>query len=138
MAKKLTAKAQLAKLQKEWYGRLKKTGFNDIEANEDQLKVWTNSAVSGYSQAEIDAKQIYYRLANHFLTEYEFESILDEIIWAYHAEGIGIRAISYELYSRLKITRMGRQTVYRIIKRLQKIMYEKYKIEHKEDDNEEL
>lgn len=134
MAKKLTAKAELAKLQKIWYGKLKKEGFNDIEANECQLKVWTNSAVSGYSQAEIDAKQIYYRLANHFLTEYEFETILDKVIWEYHVNGVGIRAIADELFRVLKVPRMGRQTVYRIIKRLQKIMYAKYKIEHNDDE----
>lgn len=127
MAKKLNPKEELKKQQKIWYSKLKKEGFNDIEQTDGNLRVWSASALSGYSQAEIDAKIIYYRMANHFLNEHQFETILDKVIWEYHAAGVGVRRIAEEL-SRVKISRQGRQTIYRAVKRLQKQMYALYKV----------
>lgn len=130
MAKKLKVKNDLKTLKEVWYKKLKADGFEDIEKDEHSLKDWSSRFAIRHSIEEMTAKQIYYRMANHFLNEWEFASILDKVIWEYHTNGISVRDISFSL-SKAKIDKTSRQFVWRTVRRLTKAMYAFYKIEDK-------
>lgn len=108
MKKTAKKKPDLAQLKREWYKKLKKEGFDDIEADETRLKTWSSGTGSPYrntykyKENMFDAKADYYRLAEHFLNEHRFKNNTERTIWEYHANGIGFRSI-VDIYSELKI-----------------------------------
>lgn len=124
-------------LRDQWYKKLEKAGFEDIEdVKTDMLKSWsskftrvdkdTHRTRAQNSLVERKAKQRYYQLATYFLNDYAFESNLDKIIWEYHTEGISVRDISRLLKKAkvLDITGAGIHKGY--IKRLRSIMRKMY------------
>jgi hypothetical protein len=135
MAKKLSPKEELKALQKVWYKKLEDSGFKDIEDINNNIKVWPS--ISQRSQEYIEANTIYYRMANHFLVDYDFgPDIIDKVIWEYHANGISIRDIADALH-RAKIKRTGRLVVHKTIQRLQAEMYKLYKVENPADKKDD-
>ena len=70
-----------------WYGKLKETGFNDIESSMRMRSL----PVYNESSAE------YYRRAGHFLSSFEFSSDRDYAIWEYHCEGHSVRQIAKKM-----------------------------------------
>lgn len=119
----------LKDLQKIWYEKLEKDGFEDIERNEYRLKVSSNifSRKTGRSQSSLTpiaqaAKRDYYTMATHFLNTYPFETTLERNIWMYHSEGISRRDIIKILKKVNKKTRLYDQKVWDIIHRLETIM----------------
>lgn len=92
-------------LQTKWYEKLKKKGFEDIETDEDNLKVWhsfffTDRRENRYTKGSWDSKEEYYRLAGQFLHEHEFIDATDRFIWEHHAAGKNNREILDLLKSR--------------------------------------
>lgn len=119
------------KLKKEWYRKLKKEGFVDIEKAEHSLgpfyscarrfDVGSRDEVAEVTNLKYDAKEEYYRLAEHFLNEFEFDNKIEKIIWTMHTEGKTIREISS-----LKKIKMKKDKVHEVIKRLASEMKKLY------------
>lgn len=85
---------ELKKLQQEWYKRLEDEGFEDIEQDEEHLKVWHGHSFSNkFSPDLFEAKTEYYQAAGRFLHEYAFSDETEKTIWEQHANGISIRNI---------------------------------------------
>lgn len=94
------------KLKATWYKKLKKSGFEDVEANENDLKVNSSKFTRTRTlHIDWDARHTYYRLATHFLNDYKFKNRIEQIIWEYHSNGISMRNI----VSLLKQTRVKRK-----------------------------
>lgn len=108
-----------------WYKKLEREGFNDIEQDEDNLKVWSSVFSKRHSIEQIQAKQVYYQMATNFLEDYEFGIRREEIIWAYHSEGISYRNIS-KLLKKVRI-KLSHTAVQNIVHKLQVSMYLLYK-----------
>lgn len=124
MTKKLNKKEELEKTKKIWYKKLKDEGFEDIEPHENTLKSWSYK-FADRNVDEITAKQVYYRMANHFLNDHQFNSILEKVIWEYHANGIAVRDIASQL-SKAKVTKTSYDTIWRIVGKIKKAMYAFY------------
>jgi hypothetical protein len=115
------ATSDYKKLRTKWYAKLKKSGFKDIEADDDHLKVWSSKFSEQKSVTTWEAKEAYYYMANHFLNTYKFKSNLDRIIWEYHSNAISVRSIA-KLLNKTKAIKTNRQTVWLTVKKLRDIM----------------
>jgi hypothetical protein len=109
------------KLKEVWYKKLEKAGFVDIEEDEFKLKVDSTKFARQESMKSYQTKIDYYYMANHFLNSYKFKSSFDRIVWEYHVEGIPSRDIA-KILTKLKRKPIGRMTIWRVLKRLTKIM----------------
>lgn len=117
---------EFLELKAKWYNKLRKSGFDDKERDENNMKQWDAHAFnSRYDKNQFGAKETYYRWAGQFLHEKEFRNKRDRIIWELHAQGATVREIEKELKSRqFKIhTRSGVQWT---INKLRKEMLDKY------------
>lgn len=115
------------KLKSKWDKKLVKSGFKDIEQDEEHLKLWSSHFFKvNYNKTQFEAKEDYYRLASQFLYEHLFKNELELKIWKFHSEGTSIRDISALL--RKKGTKVHRNGVHTIVKSLCKAMLQKYKI----------
>jgi len=112
------------KLRKVWYKKLAKSGFEDIESDDSNLKVWSSKFTHEKTVTSYKAKEEYYYMANSFLNSYSFETSLEKTIWTYHAEAISIRNI-VKLLKKVKI-KTNRQTVFLILKNLKNEMKKMY------------
>lgn len=103
--------------------------FKDIEKNERLLKEgkpWVSRTDHKYSGSSLtpvakEARQEYYYMATHFLTNYAFETKLDEVIWAYHVEGISERNI-VKILNKVRKKKIYKLKVGNTIRRLELIM----------------
>ncbi len=125
------------KLIDKWYAKAKRAGFSDIERNENDLKTTTVSQITpSYRRDAVvlwEAKADYYRLAEHFLNEYSFESDLEQAIWEYHVNGMSARDISITL-KKARITKLTKTPIHAIIQRLSNIMKDRYLVNSKDRD----
>lgn len=122
------SKANYRKLRKEWYAKLKESGFNDIEASETRLKSTSYDNLVYPSEKQLpssivlQAKIEYREMADDFLNTYAFKSNLERVIWEYHANSISYRNIAKLLYT-AKITKTKNYDfIFQIVKRLKAIM----------------
>lgn len=113
----LSNKAEVAKLTKVWYKKLKKSGFEDIEQADGKLKEWHSFkfAVAGQNAVQIYAKTKFYDSAREMLTKHTFETTQDRKIWALYSEGESARGIAKKL-------KLGRVRVNNAVNRLIKVM----------------
>jgi hypothetical protein len=97
---------EFVELQEQWYKKLKDSGFNDIEQDENYLLTSAynmfnpNRNKVGSIQGVVDrmnSKAEYYRLAGHFLHEFKFPTELEKEIWDLHSQGISHRNIILKL-----------------------------------------
>lgn len=108
-------------LQKEWYSKLKDSGFEDIEQNELDLKLWSSHFFKVRHNATLfSAKEEYYRMAGHFLYDYTFSNEHEKQIWALHSTGVSIRGIVDQL--KAKKIKTDTKKVNNIIKAFSKLM----------------
>ncbi len=114
------------KLKKEWYKKLKDSGFNDIEKSTGQIGR-TKPNVTNRNSDQISAIQEYYAMARSFLIDHNFVSEFEKIVWEYHSEGLSLRKIS-ETLEKNKISTLQRDAIHAIVKRLEKLMKSKYLI----------
>lgn len=119
-------KTEFEVLKEKWYKKLKKSGFNDIEQDEDNLKAWSSKFATQKVKDLYESKQAYYYMATQFINDYVFSSKIDQIIWEYHAEGISMRDIAKTLNKTRTIT-TNKDAVNIIIRKLEKIMYFMYR-----------
>ncbi len=83
---------EFKKLQKEWYKKLAKSGFVDIEQNEYELK---NPATGAPFTAEETIQ--YYKLASAYLENTDFETLNEKLVWFLHSQGETGRTIGTAL-----------------------------------------
>lgn len=108
-------------LQTEWYAKIQNLGFEDIEQDEQHLKVWQSHFFkSNYSPATFQAKESYYQSAGRFLNDHTFERPMEHLVWSLHATGISNRQIAVQLKKQGHKT--NRNMIDRIVKRLSKTM----------------
>lgn len=78
------------KLKKEWYGKLKEEGFEDIEFSEDSWYIkddrYRTSKAVERSNTNGDGE--FFRVATIFLWEHEFEREYDRFVWEQYSNGI--------------------------------------------------
>lgn len=126
---------KLEDLKAIWYKKLEKSGFHDIESNENDLK-WSSNSQAKQNLHE-DRKEFnknkenYFRLAGYFLNDHNFESIIEKTIWDAHASGTGHKRIP-ALLKKINI-KMAATQVLKIIHKLRDIMYTMYRNEHQDE-----
>lgn len=77
--------------KQQWYDKLRKEGFKDIETSSGLL---TKGFGKYFRQrAQTNLNEEYYSLARKFIWDYKFDSELERVIWEYHAEGVSYRDI---------------------------------------------
>lgn len=83
------------RLRREWYGKLKAAGFEDIETGDEHngLLKTDKRFQDGHESAD-EAQAEYYRLASAFLYDHVFATAKERNIWAAHADGVPMRAIA--------------------------------------------
>lgn len=99
MAKKSRAN-NLRQLQREWYRKLKKTGFVDAEKLSGNDMVLKRSASDAYRQASKvtrDAKQAYFDQMCYHAYQEHFDKKIDELVIKMRAEGANIKGICAQL-----------------------------------------
>lgn len=118
---------QFQVLQRKWYAKLKKSGFDDIETNDEygNLKrwdgTWFRSRQASSDQLFFLSKQDYFYKAEHFLAFYAFKSKQEQKIWEYHARGLPYREIG-------KKVSKSKDVAKRVINMLRAIMLDEIKI----------
>ncbi len=129
----MSSQASYKKERAKWYAKLKKSGFEDIEANEHSLKSWSSKFVRAdkTSITSWQAKQEYYYQATHFLNSHKFETNLEKAIWEYHANGISVREIA-SLLNKTKVIKTNRQTIWLVVKKLRSLMKTKRKVRYEQ------
>ncbi len=121
-------------LQDKWYKILKDSGFEDIEDSNHNIKEWSRKLFQEKgkyheSLTKQSAKQDYYRLAGHFLYDYQGFTDTSRDMWKLHSEGISIRDISDIIKHRTGKTRgLSRNMVYLTINQLSIEMTRMYKV----------
>jgi hypothetical protein len=122
-------------LQKKWYTKLKKSGFEDHEDIHGHLKCDGSENLRRRSKDPnrigkeplFTSRVEYYRLAGQFYWEHKFADDVEKRIWERHKEGISIRDIVKAMRSsKLKI---HRRMVHETIQRLARHMLNKAKYE---------
>lgn len=119
-------------LRDKWYAKLKKSGFEDQERDEDTLKVYSSDKFGARRQSRSSitqnggwqAKATYYSMAERYLSEYPFETRREQIIWEYHANAVSVRDI-VNLLRKVRI-KMKRTSVWEIIKTHKNKMFALY------------
>ena len=92
---------EFKKLQRKWYSKIAKKGFEDIEKDGDLLKEYHAYYIHAqYEETKDTAKAEYYRLAGGFLYTHKFKDQKSRAIWELHADGVSIRDIEKKLKSR--------------------------------------
>jgi hypothetical protein len=113
------------KLNDKWQKKLKKSGFEDIEQDEFQLKIWSSRFGRSKVGEAFDTKSAYYYMATHFLNDYTFQNNTDKLIWKHHADAVSIKDI-FKLLKKMKV-KITFYAVRRTIVRLEQEMKELYK-----------
>ena len=108
-----------------WYARLKKSGFNDIEQDDENLKAWSCKIVGYQPGVVVNQKETYYYLAAQYLNYHEFKAPVEKSIWMYHSEGLYPREIA-ETLTKLKV-KISKSKVWLIIRKHKARMLKNYK-----------
>lgn len=104
------------KLQSKWYEKLKKSGFEEIETKNDQLKKWHSHCFLVRSRGRRSARrEEYYQLAGVFLNDHEFKTKTEMKLWGLHAQGLSIRTIA-------SILKMQKDKVHKIVVAFRELM----------------
>ncbi len=125
----MSRKPSLKSLQKTWYKKLKDSGFKDIEYKAGIVE-YTNGLERGAPNlanmhpTQYQIIEHYYSMARSFLIDHEFSNEVEKTIWEYYSEGLSVRDISTTL-NKSKIHK-PKSTVFDIVKRLEKIMKQRY------------
>lgn len=121
---------ELKALQIKWYDKLKKSGFTDIEAHDENpgkpdgnLKDWHSQMFqSSNTPVLFQQRERYYQLAGQFLHEWTFSDAKEKVVWQCHSNGMSTREISRQLNR----DGYGKNAVFLIVKRLRTEMFKIY------------
>lgn len=114
-------------LNNTWKKKLKKSGFDDVEQADGNLKRWdSHFFIVHHNPTLYHAKEAYYRYANQFLHEHKFETRLEKFIWEKHAAGISLQ----DIVKAIKKTKMkaALEKVWLLTQKMTKLMKQKYDI----------
>lgn len=123
-------------LRDQWYAKLKKKGFDDIEDTQGRLKKWSSDVFGKKALVQNggwQAKAAYYQMAERFLNEYEFATELEKTIWEYHTNAVSVRDIA-ETLNKAKVTKTNRQAVWLVVHRLEDLMKRMYLVGYASDE----
>jgi hypothetical protein len=84
----------LTALQREWYAKLKASGFEDIETGGEDGLLKTDKRIEDGRGDEYQASAEYYRRAGRFLHARRWEDVTERRIWELHAAGMGMNEIA--------------------------------------------
>lgn len=117
----------LIALQKLWYEKLKKSGFEDIEnisfgKNHGTLKTWhSNNFFYQYTEDEFRERMEYYEMLIDFYWHYTgFKNKREKEIWRLYSEGWSRRRIAIHLSKKKKISDSWIQ---KILSKLRQVMH---------------
>lgn len=105
------------KLKEVWYKKLERSGFEDIEKDEFNLKQYSSRFAEATVVRNWHAKSEYYSMAGQFLNNYKFNSRLEKIIWEYHSNGISIRDI-VKILKKVRVSQLKRARIHQILAKL--------------------
>lgn len=112
-------------LQAEWDAKLKRSGFEDHEQRDGNLKRWhAHDLPARLSSVKFQVQADYYRSAGMFLHEHTFDSEIERAVWELHAAGATLREIPKQLKSSKVRTKWK---AHQIIQKLTKIMVAKWR-----------
>lgn len=127
----------LNELKKIWYKKLEESGFEDLEADETRMKKSLQTIFNRKSVTEQyggwQAKAAYYQMCDRFLLEHPFTTELEKAIWEYHTNAISFRDIA-ETLKKANILPASRQSVFRVVHRLETIMKARYLFGYESDE----
>lgn len=112
-------------LKAKWDKKLAKSGFQDIEQEDENLKMWAARPFRDIEPVQAEAVAEYYRLAGHFFHEYKFESDLERDIWEMHSQGMPLRTIAALL--KIKKVKINKDKVNMVVRDLKAKMLELYR-----------
>jgi len=107
--------AKFKKLQNEWYDKLEKSGFEDIEernSHHEMLKRWHSFDFPKKDQEKVEQQRQYFLDAAWFLTHFKGFKRFERRVWTLHTDGLSLR----EIAARLKV---NKDKVHAIVKNLQ-------------------
>ena len=117
--------SEFRKLQKEWYARLKDSGFIDIEhttpGKQDEALLGFNSFVAKKRYKPEVAE--YFRRCRHHLTNYRWRDRVDRQLFQWHTNGLSYRKIVRAFNAKFKDTK----SIFYIHKRLTQLIKTMYK-----------
>lgn len=90
----------LSTIEREWYSKLKESGFTDIENYNHPnrpLTSWHGFKWANILKDEKEEIEAYYSKARALLHTYKFDSETHKIIWELHSEGLSKRQIERKL-----------------------------------------
>ena len=84
------------RLQLDWYGRLARAGFEDIEYGRENglLKVANRENRGGVHPLEYESTLAYFSQAGEFLAWHVWDDDIHRSAWAMHADGASLREIA--------------------------------------------
>lgn len=115
-------------LQDKWNKILKDEGL-EIESPSGMLGEYSRSKFQQkgyykYHKVQAESNEEYYRLAGHFLHDYEEFTEFEKTVWALHSDGLSHRDIETLLGN------VGRTKVGVVLKELTQKMITMYKVNH--------
>jgi hypothetical protein len=113
------------KLQKTWYKKLKKSGFEDIEYSDGSSKSCKPRTPRGLDPSLRQSIIDYYNMCDAFLNDHTFETELDKVMWEYHSNGISNMDIVLIL-KQTKVKKTNRDWVQKRLKDLKEQMKKRY------------
>lgn len=100
------------KQQSEWYARLKKSGFDDIEKNEPFVR----PQIIDTRKTESMGGNGYYDFCQSILRDFKFSRPVDRLVFELHADGKSIRFIEDYLKTN-SVRKLKKDAIHDIIKR---------------------
>lgn len=107
------------KLQKKWYDKLAKSGFQEIEdtnSPREMLKQWHNNYFRNKNrQLTFKEKETYFKNATWFLHSHVFETSLEKRIWEAHSDGLSLSETA-------TLLGCSKSRAFLVVKRLKEVM----------------
>lgn len=115
-------------LRRQWYDKLKKTGFKDLEhtSNNGAVSPYLTRNSTGTLRNQYDVSTVlYFQIVANFATHYPFDSKLDRLIMQFHADGMPYREMSRKIKDLTDSTvKASPATICNRLKTLKTIMFE--------------
>lgn len=108
-------------LERLWYDKLKKEGFEDIEnttKRDRPLETWHRSKFGDLDPVLCEARRTYYDAALSLLHHHPFDKPIERAIWEMHANGLSKREIEAEIAKSDFKKKYKRESILNIIKRI--------------------
>lgn len=83
-------------LKKQWYAKLKKSGFNDIENDKGLIDYVSakSTLLKKQGPEKIEIAYSFYSAAREMMHKHTFKSSLESTVWAHYSEGDSPRKIA--------------------------------------------